>query len=77
MWEYILSPYIDIDVIVKMHEDQFSKMESLDTYLDKKKKRTEATQEQFKKARTLAEEHTKIVERMKAGVISVESKNIK
>jgi len=50
----------------KMHEDQFSKMESLDTYLDKKKKRTEATQEQFKKARTLAEEHTKIVERMKA-----------
>ena len=53
-----------------MHEDQFSKMESLDTYLDKKKKRTEATQEQFKKARTLAEEHTKIVERMKAGVIS-------
>ena len=40
-------------------------MESLDAYLDKKKKRNETTQEHIKKARALAEEHTKILERVK------------
>ena len=48
-----------------MHAEQFSKMESLDAYLDKKKKRNETTQEHIKKARALAEEHTKILERVK------------
>jgi len=41
----------------KMHEREFMKMESLDTYLDKKKKRTEMTMVQMNKAKTLAEEH--------------------
>lgn len=51
----------------KMHEKEFKKMESLDTYLDKKRKRTETVQEQLKlKAATLTEEHNKIVEKLKA-----------
>ena len=50
----------------KMHEREFKKMESLDTYLDKKKKRTEMTRVQMHKAKTLAEEHSKIMNKMKS-----------
>ena len=49
----------------KMHEREFKKMESLDTYLDKKKKRSETTKAQMNKAKTLAEEHSKIMEKLK------------
>lgn len=46
----------------KLHERQFEQMESLDSYMAKKRQRTQAVQEMD----TLMEEHNKIVERCKS-----------
>jgi len=50
----------------KLHEKQFKKMEGLDSYLEKVEKRSEVVKEQMAKANTLTEEHTKLVNQIKA-----------
>eukprot|EP00088_Acartia_fossae_P010283 TRINITY_DN15110_c0_g1_i3.p1 TRINITY_DN15110_c0_g1~~TRINITY_DN15110_c0_g1_i3.p1 ORF type:complete len:546 (-),score=166.69 TRINITY_DN15110_c0_g1_i3:377-2014(-) len=52
----------------KIHAKEFNKMESLDQYMDKKKKRIENTIEdqRIQKAKQLGDEHNKLMEKMRA-----------
>ena len=52
----------------KIHEKNFKKMESLDDYVEKKKKLTDTVTKQLDKARELAREHTNIVRQVKSSL---------
>lgn len=50
----------------KMHENNFKKMESLDTYIEKKKKLTDTITKQLDKAKVLSMEHNSLVKQLKS-----------
>jgi len=50
----------------KMHENNFKKMESLDTYIEKKKKLTDTITKQLDKAKALSMEHNSLVKQLKS-----------
>jgi len=50
----------------KMHEKNFNKMESLDTYIEKKKKLTDTITKQLDKAKALSVQHNSIVKQLKS-----------
>lgn len=50
----------------KMHEKNFKKMESLDTYIEKKKKLTDTITKQLDKAKALSMEHNSLVKQLKS-----------
>jgi len=50
----------------KMHEKNFKKMESLDTYIEKKKKLTDTITKQLDKAKALSLEHNSLVKQLKS-----------
>lgn len=50
----------------KMHEKNFKKMESLDTYIEKKKKLTDTITKQLDRAKALSMEHNSIVKQLKS-----------
>jgi len=50
----------------KMHENNFKKMESLDTYIEKKKKLTDTITKQLDKAKALSVEHNSLVKQLKS-----------
>jgi len=52
----------------KIHEKNFKKMESLDDYVEKKKKLTDTVTKQLNKARELAKEHSSIVSKVKSSL---------
>ena len=52
----------------KIHAKNSVKMESLDDYLDKKKKLTDTVKKQLDNARALAEEHSSIVKKVKSSL---------
>ena len=52
----------------KIHEKNFKKMESLDDYVEKKKKLTDTVTKQLDKARELAKEHSSIVSKVKSSL---------
>merc|ERR1711997_640444 len=52
----------------KIHEKNFKKMESLDDYVEKKKKLTDTVTKQLDKARELAKEHSSIVTKVKSSL---------
>lgn len=49
----------------KIHAKQFDKMESIDTYLEKKKKRVEIVNGSAQKAKTVAEQTSSVLKKMK------------
>jgi len=50
----------------KMHEKNFKKMDSLDTYVEKKKKLTDTITKQLEKAKALSIEHNSLVKQLKS-----------
>lgn len=50
----------------KMHENNFKKMESLDTYIEKKNKLTDTITKQLDKAKALSMEHNSLVKQLKS-----------
>merc|ERR1719308_90002 len=50
----------------KMHEKNFKKMDSLDTYVEKKKKLTDTITKQLEKAKALSMEHNSLVKQLKS-----------
>eukprot|EP00092_Neocalanus_flemingeri_P029013 GFUD01031497.1.p1 GENE.GFUD01031497.1~~GFUD01031497.1.p1 ORF type:complete len:474 (+),score=187.40 GFUD01031497.1:91-1512(+) len=50
----------------KMHEKNFQKMESLDTYIEKKKKLTDTITKQLDRAKALSVQHNSLVKQMKS-----------
>jgi len=50
----------------KMHEKNFKKMESLDTYIEKKKKLTDTVTKQLDRAKALSMEHNSLVKQLKS-----------
>jgi len=50
----------------KMHEKNFKKMDSLDTYVEKKKKLTDTITKQLEKAQALSMEHNSLVKQLKS-----------
>ena len=54
----------------KIHEKNFRKMESLDEYVEKKKKLTDTVTKQLDKAKELAKEHSSIVKQVKSSLNS-------
>ena len=58
----------------KIHKKHFDKMESIDVYLEKKRKRTESITASVKKARLLAEQTKAAVNSLKSSMSPAVSK---